>query len=91
MGAEWQKERSEAAWKGIHEGAVLAMQARIDQLEKANLKASCIKVDDMARIEQLEGALEDLVMACELAGDHCEVEEAMMLARKALEEKNAHS
>lgn len=35
MGAEWQKERSEAAWKGIHEGAVAAMQARIERLESA--------------------------------------------------------
>ena len=33
MGAEWQMKRSEAAWKGIHEGAVMALQARIEQLE----------------------------------------------------------
>jgi hypothetical protein len=30
---------------------------RIEQLEAANLKASLIKVDDMARIEKLEAAL----------------------------------
>jgi len=30
---------------------------RIEQLEAANLKAALIKVDDMARIEQLEAAL----------------------------------
>ena len=35
MGAEWQKKCSETAWKGIHEGAVLALQARIEQLEAA--------------------------------------------------------
>ena len=41
MGAEWQEKRSEAAWKGIHEGAVAAMQARIEQLEAA--------LDDMSQ------------------------------------------
>lgn len=35
MGAEWQMKRSEAAWKGVHEGAVLALQARVEQLEAA--------------------------------------------------------
>jgi hypothetical protein len=35
MGAEWQKKQSDSAWKGIHEGAVLAMQARINELEAA--------------------------------------------------------
>ena len=35
MGAEWQKKQSDSAWKGIHEGAVLAMQARIHELEAA--------------------------------------------------------
>ena len=35
MGAEWQKTQSDSAWKGIHEGAVLAMQARINELEAA--------------------------------------------------------
>lgn len=57
MGAEWQKKRSEAAWKGIHEGAVLALQERIKHLEEMNLKASLIKVDDMTRIIELEGLL----------------------------------
>jgi len=33
MGAEWQKKQSDSAWKGIHEGAVLALQARINELE----------------------------------------------------------
>ena len=35
MGAEWQKKQSDSAWKGIHEGAVLAMQGRIKKLETA--------------------------------------------------------
>jgi hypothetical protein len=35
MGAEWQKKQSDSAWKGIHEGAVLAMQDRIKTLEAA--------------------------------------------------------
>jgi hypothetical protein len=35
MGAEWQKKQSESAWRGIHEGAVLAMQGRIKKLETA--------------------------------------------------------
>jgi hypothetical protein len=35
MGAEWQKKQNDSAWKGIHEGAVKAMQARINELEAA--------------------------------------------------------
>ena len=35
MGAEWQKKQNDSAWKGIHEGAVLAMQGRIKKLETA--------------------------------------------------------
>jgi len=42
MGAEWQKKQSDSAWKGIHEGAVLAMQARINEFEAALRKiADC--------------------------------------------------
>lgn len=41
MGAEWQKKQSDSAWKGIHEGAVLAMQARINELEAALKKIEC--------------------------------------------------
>jgi hypothetical protein len=37
MGAEWQKKQSESAWRGIHEGSVLAMQGRIKKLEAALL------------------------------------------------------
>ena len=33
LGVERQKKRSDSAWKGIHEGAVLALQAHIEQLE----------------------------------------------------------
>jgi hypothetical protein len=33
MGAEWQKKQSDSAWKGIHYGAVRALQARINELE----------------------------------------------------------
>jgi hypothetical protein len=35
MGAEWQKKQSDSAWKGIHEGSVLAMQAHIERFETA--------------------------------------------------------
>jgi len=35
MGAEWQKKQSDSAWKGIHEGAMRGMQARIDELDEA--------------------------------------------------------
>jgi len=41
MGAEWQKKQSDSAWKGIHEGAVLALQGRINDLEAA--------IDDLAQ------------------------------------------
>ena len=39
---------------------MLAMQIRIEKLEAANLKQSCIKVDDEARIEKLEAALREI-------------------------------
>jgi len=74
---------------------------RIEQLEAANLKASLIKVDDMARIEQLEAELhhcfhriEELQAALRSIIVHCEVpappnaEALKMFARTALEGKN---
>lgn len=36
------------------------LKNRIAQLEDANLKQSCIKVDDQMRIEKLEAALEKI-------------------------------
>jgi len=43
---------------------------RIEQLEAANLKASLIKVDDMARIEKLETAIDDLLQYVSRADWH---------------------
>jgi len=57
MGAEWQKKQSDSAWKGIHEGAVLAMQARINELEG---QLNAITDDAVDSIFQLEAAIDDL-------------------------------
>lgn len=40
--------------------------------------------EQSAEIERLRAALEALVMACELPGDHCEVEQTLPAARAAL-------
>ena len=88
-------------------GLVAAMNAehttsktRIEQLEAANLKAALIKVDDMARIEQLEAALRDCVnvLACFERPDFYQLERtspikpyalgALDVARKSLEGKD---
>ena len=45
----------ESTW-GLLESAA----DRIEKLEAANLKQSCIKVDDQMRIEKLEAAIEDM-------------------------------
>ena len=42
------------------------------------------KEEAAAEIERLRAALDALVMACELPGDHCEVEQALPAARAAL-------
>jgi len=53
----------EAAFRKLvdkwHE-SVRHYEERIEVLEAANLKQSCIKVDDQMRIEKLEAALEDM-------------------------------
>ncbi|GEM_PF-4480452 len=41
-------------------------------------------VTDHATVAALVEALEGLVMACELPGDHCEVEQALPAAQQAL-------
>ena len=61
-----------------------AMKAadRIEKLEAANLKQSCIKVDDKMRIEKLEAALREIA--------YTEPEDKYWpgrIARKALEDK----
>ena len=86
-----QLERDLAAWRGVHEGAVLAMQARIKQLEeeleweKEFRKVAAKKAWEFAdRIEQLEAALDELSDGHEC----CPVSQAMRrTARATLEEK----
>jgi uncharacterized protein YhaN len=75
-------------------------EKRIEQLEAANLKASLIKVDDMARIEKLQAELhhcfhriEELQAALrEIAGKGnatgCNPQMMCNTARKALEGKD---
>jgi len=59
---------------------------RIKQLEAANLKQSCIKVDDQMRIEKLETALRAIAFA---RPECCCISDAMQgIARKALEGKD---
>jgi len=70
MGAEWERKQ---------------LKAHIEKLEAANLKQSCIKLDDQMRIEKLEAALRDLSDGWEC----CAVSKAMRsVARKALEGKD---
>lgn len=40
----------------------------------------------LKEVDQLRDALDNLVKACELPGHHCEIEQALPAARKALEE-----
>ena len=57
----------------------------IRKLEAANLKQSCIKLDDQMRIEKLEAALRDLLDGWEC----CAVSKAMRrVARDAMEGKD---
>ena len=63
---------------------MLAMQIRIEKLEAANLKQSCIKVDDEARIEKLEAALDDALQYVSRADWHYLKDET----RKVLEGKD---
>lgn len=95
MGAEWQKKQSDSAWKGIHEGAVLAMQARITELEG---ELNAITDDAVARVFELEDRIERLeaalrLYACEKTCPNCygQVQDTRYCgwtARKALGEKD---
>lgn len=93
MGAEWQKKQSDSAWKGIHEGAVLAMQARITELEG---ELNAITDDAVARVFELEDRIEKLEAALWkiVVREHqAEIvsklaEELSDIARIALEEKD---
>lgn len=67
LGVERQKKRSDSAWKGIHEGAVLAMQARINELEG---QLNAITDDAVDRIFQLEAAIDDLLQYVSRADWH---------------------
>ena len=59
----------EAAFRKLvdkwHE-SVRHYEERIEVLEAANLKQSCIKVDDQMRIEKLEAALRDCMEMAEV-------------------------
>ena len=61
-------------------------EARVIESEKDETIRYLLAVRNKAEaeIERLREALEDLVSACELPGDHCEVEQAMPRARAAL-------
>jgi len=68
MGAEWQKKQNDSAWKGICEGAVLAMQGRINELEreleqeKQSRKVAAEKAWEFAdRIKKLEALVKELL------------------------------
>ena len=78
----------EAAFRKLvdkwHE-SVRHYEERIEVLEAANLKQSCIKIDDQMRIEKLEAALREIGSGPTC----CPVSNAMRdIARKALEEKD---
>jgi len=40
-----------------------------------------------SEVERLREALDNLIVACELPGDHCEVEQALPYAKAALQEQ----
>jgi len=54
----------------------------VDDAEVLELFKELIRLRTANR--ELADALEDLVMACELPGDHCEVEDAMPKAKSAI-------
>ena len=56
---------------------------RIEKLEAANLKQSCIKVDDQMRIEKLEAALREIAGNGNATG--CNPQIMCDIARKALD------
>ena len=55
LGVEWGKKRSKAAWKGVHEGAVLALQERINELEAA-LKKAADRFDEIGQNDDAANA-----------------------------------
>jgi hypothetical protein len=79
--------RANGSWEA--DAAATAIQVRdrrIEKLEAANLKQSCIKIDDQMRIEKLEAALRAIAYA---RPECCCISDAMQgIARKALEGKD---
>jgi hypothetical protein len=71
----------------------LALQAadRIEKLEAANLKQSCIEIDDQMRIEKLEAALRNVLLWADRC-QQCDYDDDWAIiegrARKALEGKD---
>jgi len=77
-------EADKAAWKGIHEGAVIAMQARISELEIQLSTTFKNFMEEGLRAEKLEAALDDALQFVSRADWHYLKDET----RKTLEEKN---
>ena len=59
-----------------------------DELEKAGtgmMSDAAIMVGKLTKqLDELKNALADLIMACELPGDHCEIEQALPQAYSAI-------
>ena len=64
------------------------LKNRIAQLEDANLKQSCIKVDDQMRIEKLEAALRKIIDRAEFKNSEYVTDIVCRIARDALEGKD---
>jgi len=67
----------------------LAIKLRLEQSSSTfahieRQKAESLHEAAEARAAELEKALDDLVMACELPGDHCELQPSLDRARAAL-------
>jgi hypothetical protein len=88
MGAEWQKKQNDSAWKGIHEGAVLAMQAHIKELEQSLATTFQNFMDEGLRAEKLEAAMQEIA-DLNNKRDRFSSEIDTIITR-ALGEKNAH-
>ena len=99
LGFERGKKHNEVAWKGIHEGAVLALQARIDELEreleqeKQSREVAAKKAWEFAdRIKKLEAVLEKISKERTLWGAMRKADHALgKFDSKALGENNANA
>jgi len=83
--SQWTPTRVDTADGGIS----VAWNGGAERIARAEANARLIAEAAALRAEnaRLREALDALVMACELPGDHCEVEQALPSARAALEPK----